>query len=179
MIIELDTEVLKSLSLTANEYVKLGLLCSGEVMELTFTEHEKLLRLKLIQKEGYSTISATDKALQMFNLERKTQSATKDDWEKYFLIFWDTYPRLSGSRVNRTDKSNTRQAINCRERFKKSAYFKIENCQNIIKGLQNYIKSFAGKEEFITGIEVFLNQNTWEKYYEMSLFGNNIIEPRL
>lgn len=178
MIIELDTEVLKLLGLTANEYVKLGLLCNGEVQELTFSEHEKFLRLKLIQKEGYNSISVTNKTLELFNMKRVTKDVKSDDWETWFIKFWELYPRLSGSRVNRTDKTNTRQAINCRERFKKSAYFKIENCPNIIKGLQNYIRSFAGKEEFITGIEVFLNQNTWEKYYEMN-FGGFITEGRL
>lgn len=158
MVITIDTDEIKEYGLTPNEYVLLHEIHLSKYIisydEFTF---ESLIAKGYLDK---TTFRATEKALQLF------MPKFNDHWEELFIEFWNTYPHIVSNRVLRTEKSNTKLAIECRKKFKKSCYNKIENAKILIEALKNQIKLLQNSTSFnyFQGIEVWLNQNTWEKY---------------
>lgn len=155
MIIIIDTEILKKFNITPDEYVILY-----EYYQTGYCIFEKSICDNLILKGFLSDkFAITTKSLELLNIDSK-------EWDEYFKIFWNLYPHKTSSRILRTESLNTLQGKKCKEKFKKTCYNSLSNCNRVIKGLTNQINIFKGTKEFdfFQNIETWLNNNTWEKY---------------
>jgi hypothetical protein len=87
--------------------------------------------------------------------------------EAKFLEFWNHYPihvnnGQGGKRALRASDSDTKQGRTCKSKYELILRKNPNIHNNIMKGLSNYIKNT--KLQYVVGVEVFLNQELWDKW---------------
>jgi len=100
-----------------------------------------------------------------------------DNPDKLFLEFWNLYPLKvpdgrGSSRILRSKDSETKQANELKKKY--FALIKQSGTHTkIIKGLNGYLSNMRNKMQFVVGIEVFINQELWEKYLDEEVIEEN------
>lgn len=171
MEVKINTDVLRTCKLSLDEYFYLYLKYNKipvyDYTDLIFPitgnlttllEYKNLIKFDLEQKDYF----LTNKALVIF--EEKSI-------DKKFEEFWSIYPikvpNGKGSyRAIKTKDIESKQALDCKKKYI-SLIKKPGEHEKIIKGLNIYLKSLRPTLQFCVGVEVFLNQQMWEKYLEL------------
>lgn len=169
MELRINTDVLKYAGLTIDEYFLLYL-------------YYNKLNLK-----DYSSIVISTGSL-LLSLESKGFVKFADDCGDYILTkkslilfessvgnkfeeFWSIYPikvpnGKGGYRAIKTKDIDSKQALECKKKYI-NLIKKPGEHEKIIKGLNIYLKSLRPTLQYCVGVEVFLNQQLWEKYLDL------------
>jgi hypothetical protein len=163
MKITIDLEELNKYDLTPDEYVYLYIINSEE----DYTDYSNFFNVDTgyLEERGFIKFDEDDNiilrgdSLKLFVVNSQ---------ETKFLEFWNNYPMkvpngAGGHRVLRAKDPDSKQG-----REIKAKYLKLIKKQgvheNIIAGLDRYLLENRAKMTYLQGIEVFINQQTWEKY---------------
>jgi len=166
MIITIDLEVLDKEDLTPDDYVFLwGLYHNVSTDNIPLYPNHIPLQEKGFIKLGEDWVLRT-KGKELFmpkGLDAK------------FIEFYSSYPLFvpnghGGKRYLRDSSSDTKQALICKKKYldiiKKSPTLHTQ----ILKATEIYVKN---ESPFIKGVEVYINQQAWNKYIGVEEKGNN------
>jgi hypothetical protein len=165
-------------SLYKKEYFELFAVFNGEESTVLLSDLVKGLELKGFVKDTKGIVSVVGD-LTLIYLKIKALDLFEEDLsnpDKLFLEFWNMYPLKvpdgKGSyRILRSKDSETKQALELKRKYMQ--LIKVAGTHTkIIKGLTGYLSNMRNKMQFVVGIEVFTNQNLWEKYLDEEIVDN-------
>ena len=166
MTINIDLEVLIKEDLTPDDYVFLwGLYHNHNLNDVEFYPNHVPLEEKGFIKLGEDWMLRT-KGKELFmpkGLDAK------------FIEFWTSYPSKvsnghGGFRALRDSSADTKQALKCKEKYLQILKKSPKLHDLILKAMETYVKN---ESPYLQGIEVFINQQTWNKYIGVDEKGNN------
>jgi len=162
MKITIDIEELKRLNLTANQYIFLNSIFL-DVESAYITSEE----LNFLEKEGYIKCNEENRVILREKGKQLFEVKTSDS---LFFEFFSSYPikvpnGTGGYRVLRTKDTDTKQALELKRKYLDIVKKPGEH-EKIMRTLPVYVKN---AHPYLVGIEVFLNQRTWEKYADLEV----------
>lgn len=153
MEIRVNLETLAQEYITPDDYVFLWGLFTG----YDLTAVEMYPNYKQLEEKGFIKISEdyilTAQGRGLFEVK---------GIEAQFIEFWTSYPLKSGQRALRASSADSKNGRECLDKYKRILQKKPYLHPTIMKGLENYVKSTDSR--FLKAIEVFLNQEVWDKY---------------
>lgn len=170
MQVKLDIDEIFKLKLTPSEYLLLYVKYHNEsLLDLNFISHLGIRIDNIVKLEDKGYIKVTGFDLTSFVLREPAKNLFNQNVDDTkFYEFYGTYPMkvpngAGGFRVLRSKDPNAQSAEKIKSKYlrliKKSGVHK-----QIMEGLDGYLKEYRPKMQYLQGIEVFLNQATWEKY---------------
>lgn len=166
--VSLDLDLLLKEGLSPTSYIWLYLLYKNDMRCYNeFHLNQKLLE-NLENRNYIKSISDNKYKLDNKGLDLFEES----NIENKFLEFWELYPKevpdgMGGIRILRTGSSKSKQSDICRDKYFRIIKNKPELHNHIIKCLKKQLEMEANKIKYMTGIEVWLNNHTWEKYEDL------------
>ncbi len=166
-------------SLYKKNYFELFNVFNCEESTILISDLIKGLELKGFIKDTKGIVSVVGD-LTLIYLKLKALDLFEEDLsnpDRLFETFWNMYPLKvpdgRGSyRILRSKDSDTKQALELKKKY--IQLIKVAGTHTkIIKGLTGYLSNMRNKMQFIVGIEVFINQNLWEKYLDEEIVENN------
>ena len=153
MTINIDLEVLIKEDLTPDDYVFLwGLYHNYNLNDVEFYPNHIPLEEKGFIKLGEDWMLRTRGKL-LFEPQ---------GLDAKFIEFFSSYPFRAGQRVLRDKNCDTKQALLCKRKYEIILKKHPNIHSKVMEGLHNYVKSTENR--FLCGVEVFLNQEMWNKY---------------
>lgn len=156
MEITVDLTNLKNNNLTPSEYIYLYLLNCTTCEQITLIEPSVI---KSLEEKGFIKITDEGASLRMKGIDL-FRVKDKDP----FLEFWNTYPVRGGTRILRAVSSESKLGKKCREKYEKLIKNKPELHNKIVACLNKQLELERFKLQYMQEIDVWLNQQTWEKY---------------
>jgi hypothetical protein len=185
MEIKINLEEILGLKINPTQYLLLYLKYhNSSILDHTLVTALNINKNDLIKLEGLGLIKITNSSLLDFVLREPAKNLfTESPDHKLFYEFWGTYPMkvpngAGGYRILRAKDPNAQSAEKIKEKYLRIIKKQGKHKQ-IMEGLDGYLKENRSKLQYLQGVEVFLNQATWEKYIgvrdvEMEGFSNDI-----
>ena len=128
----------------------------GEIRDLESKGYIKILN------DECSEVIVKTKAINLFELKEDSSI------DGMFKSFWETYPTRIGTRVLKSKDINSKEATEVKRKL--NAYLKVPgNFDKLMKGLNNelILRKKDNSLMYMQMITTYVNQMTWEKYYDL------------
>lgn len=159
MIVSVDLDILIQEFITPDDYLFLwGLYSKYDLSQIELFPNYVQLEEKGLIKIGEDYM-LTNQGRDLF---------TPKGIEAKFIEFWTSYPisvpnGRGGKRSLRDSSSDTKLADTCKKKYIAILHRNPKLHNSIIKAMERYVKS---EFPYLKNIEVFLNQETWNKYID-------------
>ena len=170
MEIKINLKEIFDLKLNPTQYLLLHLKYhQSSILDQNLITALNINKNDLIKLESLGFIKVTSPSLLDFVLRDPANSLFKETPDhKLFYEFWGTYPMkvsngAGGYRILRAKDPNSQSAEKVKEKYLRIIKRPGKHKQ-IMEGLNGYITEYRTKMQYLQGVEVFLNQATWEKY---------------
>jgi hypothetical protein len=128
----------------------------GEIKDLEFKGYVKIL------DDQCSEVIVKTKAINLFELKEDNSI------DAMFKSFWENYPIRVGTRILRSKDINSKESTEVKRKL--GNYLKVPgNYDKLMKGLRNelILRKKDNSLVYMQMIITYVNQRTWEKYYDM------------
>lgn len=185
MEIKINLKEIFELKINPTQYLLLYLKHHNDsILDLNLVTALGITKSDLVKLETLGFIKITNSSLLDFVLRESAKLLFRESPEdKQFYEFWATYPMkvpngANGYRILRAKDPNSQSAEKAKAKYLRLIKRPGKHKQ-IMEGLDGYLKEYRSKMQYLQGVEVFLNQATWEKYIgvrdvEMEGFINDI-----
>lgn len=170
MEVKINLKEIFDLKLNPTQYLLLYLKYhNNSILDLNLVTALNINKNDLIKLENLGFIKVTSPSLLDFVLREPANILFKETPEdKQFYEFWATYPMkvpngASGYRILRARDPNSQSAEKAKAKYLRLIK-KPGTHKKIMEGLDGYLKEYRSKMQYLQGVDVFLNQATWEKY---------------
>ncbi|NBP01364.1 MAG: hypothetical protein EBU90_14720 [Proteobacteria bacterium] len=169
MIIEIDTEQLKSLGLSPNEFVYISML-SRSALDTDLKLDVNLIEL---QTNGWIKIGEDDEVIL-----RNRSLVKEDDFDRMWSSLLSRFPikvMCNGAvRILRAGDSNAKSNQKSKERYKKYVSGNVEKHNRVIKALETELdfRKRGNNLGWMQMLETWINNHSWEKYYTEEIKDN-------
>ena len=170
MIIEIDTEQLKSLGLSPNEFIYICLL-SRNALDIDLNLD---VNLELLQTNGWIKIGEDDEVV----LRSKSLGKEEDDFDRMWASLLSRFPikvMCNGAiRILRAGDSNAKSNQKAKEKYRKYLSGSSEKHDRVIKALETELdfRKRGNSTGWMQMLETWVNNHSWEKYYTEEIKSN-------
>jgi len=168
--IRINFEILVNNNLTLSEYTYLY--CLYNKLEYKISMFDKSLDVDYLETLGFIKLDWDSGPIPVPILRSKALLLFEQNKTAYsFESFWADYPiKVPASngnyRVIKSKDLNSKQAKECQTKFNR--LIKVPGEDKKIKvGLDNYLKTLRPTLQYCVGVEVFLNQQLYQRYCDL------------
>lgn len=166
MVIEINETKFLNSGLSYNQWIYISNIVIGECFPNTI----HLGEVRDLESKGYvkilddqcSEVIVKTKAINLFELKEDSSI------DAMFKSFWENYPIRVGTRVLRSKDINSKESTEVKRKL--GNYLKVPgNYDKLMKGLRNelILRKKDNSLVYMQMIITYVNQRTWEKYYDM------------
>ena len=165
MIIEIDTEQLKSLGLSPNEFVYITLLTRSAkdlIPDLNLS-----VDLEVLQTNGWIKIGGEDDEI----ILRNKSLVKEDDFDRMWSGLLSRFPIKvvcnNSVRILRAGDSNAKSNQKAKERYRKYVGGNSDKHDRVIKALETELdlRRRGNNIGWMQMLDTWVNNHSWEKYY--------------
>jgi hypothetical protein len=168
MKIEIDTDLLEQLEISADEFLFLESLRTGQGIGMAITR--LTCDLDRLEQQGYIKILEGEEE-QPVVLRQEYLDAVQSDFDAMFAELVGEYPFKVGNvgqqRVLRAHDPKAKANDTARNRYKKAVGTDVVLHRKAIAALHVQLESMRSKLQYMPALEVWINKREWEKWEDM------------